>query len=438
MRHSKNPAKHFHSIPPTDGQSERTNQSLEQYLRLYCGSRQDDWAHWLPLAQYTHNSWPNATTKKVPFELILGFIPQAHQPDREATVPDINTRVSSIKEAREEAQAAISKTQEKMIKNSKFVEFKINDQVWLDGANIKRPYASKKLSPRRYGPFRVVAKISHVAYRLQLPSTWGIHNVFHAALLTPYKETPEHGPNFLEPPPEVIEGEEEWEVEQILGKRHFGRGRKLQYLVRWKGYSPAHDQWIDRHNLHANDLKSEYESRTPPRRSIRTPRRKPTDTIRTLRLQPPISYPPYLDPDIAQSPLLLPPTSRTRHPRPKTEIDAIRTLLGLPMSDASTTKPEISSPQVPLREPPPPHTSTRLHRTPTVDAAVFAGTTQHAPTQFAPVLTPNTGTPRLMLVPIGGTFILTEPPPHFQSQPPITTPDNTPPDPGPSSHGNAN
>ena len=70
------------------------------------------------------------------------------QPDREATVPDINTRVSSIKEAREEAQAAISKTQEKMIKNSKFVEFKINDQVWLDGANIKRPYASKKLSPR--------------------------------------------------------------------------------------------------------------------------------------------------------------------------------------------------------------------------------------------------------------------------------------------------
>jgi len=409
--------------PQTDGQSERTNQSLEQYLRLYCGSRQDDWAHWLPLAQYTHNSWPNATTKKAPFELILGFVPQAHQPDREATIPDISMRISNIKEAREEAQAAISKTQEKMIKNSKFVEFKINDQVWLDGANIKRPYASKKLSPRRYGPFRVVAKISHVAYRLQLPNSWGIHNVFHAALLTPYKETPEHGPNFLEPPPEVIEGEEEWEVEQILGKRHFGRGRKLQYLVRWKGYSPAHDQWINRHDLHANDLIAEYESRTPPRRSIRTPRRKPTDTIRTLRLQPPISHPPYLDPDIAQSPLLLPPTSRTRKTRPKAEIDAIRILLDLPMSDASTSESEVSSPQVPLRETTPAHTSTRvhIHRIPTVDAAIFAGTTQHAPTQFAPILTPGTGTPRLTLVPIGGTFISSEPPPHLQSQPPTAS-----------------
>src|SRR5712675_2317262 len=309
-----------------------------------------------------------------------------------------------------------------MIKNSKFVEFKINDQVWLDGANIKRPYASKKLSPRRYGPFRVVAKISHIAYCLQLPSSWGIHNVFHAALLTLYKETPEHGPNFLEPPPEVIEGEEEWEVEQILGKRHSGRGRKLQYLVRWKGYSPAHDQWIDRHDLHANDLIAEYESRTPPRRSIRTPRRKPTDSIRTLRLQPPVSYPPYLDPAIAQSPLLLPPTSRNPNPHPKAEIDTIRTLLDLPMSDASASAPEVSSP--------------RLHRTPTVDATIFAGTTQHAPTQFAPILTPGTGTPRLTLVPIGGTFVSSEPPPHLQSQSPVTTPPphDVPTDQGSSSH----
>jgi len=134
--------------PQTDGQSERTNQSLKQYLRLYCGSRQDNWVHWLPLAQYTHNSWPNLSTKKVPFELILGFTPQAHQPDRDADIPDINTWVSRIKEVREEAQVAITKTQQKMIKDSVFTEFKINDQVWLDGANIKRPYASKKLSPR--------------------------------------------------------------------------------------------------------------------------------------------------------------------------------------------------------------------------------------------------------------------------------------------------
>jgi len=63
--------------PQTDGQSERTNQSLEQYLRLYCGTHQKDWAAWLPLAQYTRNSWPNASTKKTPYELILGYTPLA-------------------------------------------------------------------------------------------------------------------------------------------------------------------------------------------------------------------------------------------------------------------------------------------------------------------------------------------------------------------------
>ena len=61
-----------------------------------------------------------------------------------------------------------------------------------------------------------------MAYKLEIPATWQIHDVFHASLLTPYKETVEHGKNFLEPPPDIIEGEEEWEVEQVLGKRYFG------------------------------------------------------------------------------------------------------------------------------------------------------------------------------------------------------------------------
>jgi hypothetical protein len=82
---------------------------------------------------------------------------------------------------------------------------------------------------------------------------WKIHNVFHTSLLTPYNETPAHGPNFLEPPPDLIKGELEWEVEQILGNRTYRK--KKQYLIQWKGYAPAHDSWQDelsqqpRHNL---------------------------------------------------------------------------------------------------------------------------------------------------------------------------------------------
>src|SRR5712672_1122149 len=150
-----------------------------------------------------------------------------------------------------------------MIKETKFKEFKIGQQVWLEGKNIKRPYDSPKLSPKRYGPFGVVAKISPVAYKLQIPATWQIHNVFHASLLTPYKETVEHSKNFLEPPPDVIEGEEEWEVEQILGKQIFGRSKKLQFLVRWKGYSLAHDQWVNREDMATDDLIRIFERENP-------------------------------------------------------------------------------------------------------------------------------------------------------------------------------
>ena len=139
----------------------------------------------------------------------------------------------------------------------------IGSKVWLEGTNLKLPSnMTPKLSPRRYGPFEVVSQISHVAYRLRLPPTWNIHDVFHASLLTPYKETEQHGPNFLEPPPEIIEGEPEWEVERILQERTFGRWKKKQYLVRWKGYSPAHDSWVSKDDIHAPELIREFHRRS--------------------------------------------------------------------------------------------------------------------------------------------------------------------------------
>src|SRR5712672_1566272 len=168
-----------------------------------------------------------------------------------------------INNAREQAQEALKQMQETMIKETKFKEFEIGQRVWLEGKNIKCPYDSPKLPPKRYGPFRAVAKISSMAYKLQIPATWQVHNVFHMSLLTPYKETVEHSKNFLEPPPNIIEGEEKWEVEQILGKWIFGCSKKLQFLVRWKGYSLAHDQWINREDMATDDLIRTYEQENP-------------------------------------------------------------------------------------------------------------------------------------------------------------------------------
>src|SRR6266851_8136053 len=140
--------------------------------------------------------------------------------------------------------------------------YSIGEQVWLEGTNLKQIEGTPKLSPRQYRPFRVAAKVSHVAYRLELPETWSIHNVFHASLLTPYCETPEHGPNFLQPPPDIIDEEPEWEVERFIKECTFGRWKKKQYLVRWKGYSPVHDSWVNEEDMHAKELIMEFETRT--------------------------------------------------------------------------------------------------------------------------------------------------------------------------------
>jgi len=250
--------------PQTDGASERTNQSLEQYLRLFCGMQQNNWHAWLPLAQYTKNSWPSATTKKAPYDLLIGYTPKIHQPRRNTDIPAVEDRLTSIKEAREAAQEAQCKAQESWIKDRPcFKPFEVGTKVWLEGTNLKLPSTiTPKLSPRRYGPFEVVSQISHVAYKIRLPPTWKIHDVFHASLLTPYKETEQHGPNFIEPPPDIVEGEPEWEVEQILRERTFGRWKKKQYLVRWKDYSPAHDSWVDETDLHAPELIEEFQSQS--------------------------------------------------------------------------------------------------------------------------------------------------------------------------------
>jgi hypothetical protein len=91
-----------------------------------------------------------------------------------------------------------------------------------------------------------------VNFKLNLPSQWKIHDVFHAKLLHPYKETEEYGVNFQEPPPDLIEGEEEWEVDQIRDER-VQKGIK-QYLIHWKGYSDAHDSWEPVTHINAPDL----------------------------------------------------------------------------------------------------------------------------------------------------------------------------------------
>jgi len=223
--------------------------------------QQDNWHAWLPLAQYTKNSWPSATTKKTPYDLLIGYTPQVHQPTRKTAIPSLEQQLLSIKEARKATQEAQRKAQESWIKEKPcHSPFSVGSKVWLEGTNLRLPSnITPKLSPRRYRPFKVVSQVSKVAYRLRLPPSWKIHDIFHASLLTPYKETEQHGPNFLEPPPEILDGEPKWEVKKVLKERSFGCWKKKQYLVHWKEYFPAHDSWVNSEDFHALELLVDFQ-----------------------------------------------------------------------------------------------------------------------------------------------------------------------------------
>ena len=81
--------------------------------------------------------------------------------------------------------------------------------------------------------------------------------MFHTSLLSPYRENPVHGPNFPAPPPDLIAGEEEYEIEWIL--RHRGPLNRHSFLIRWKAYSAEEDSWVPEKELtHATDVLYEY------------------------------------------------------------------------------------------------------------------------------------------------------------------------------------
>jgi hypothetical protein len=95
-----------------------------------------------------------------------------------------------------------------------------------------------------------------VVYQLKLPLQWSIHPVFHASLLMPYIETNEHSANYTRPPPNMIEGEEQYEVEVI--QAHQRRNHKLQYLIKWKGYPESDNTWEPVKNVQAPLLTQKY------------------------------------------------------------------------------------------------------------------------------------------------------------------------------------
>jgi hypothetical protein len=158
---------------------------------------------------------------------------------------------------REQAIDAINQTAQ--TKQALTSQYKLGDQVWLEATHLKIRHQKTKHKPKQYGPFRIIKEISLVVYQLKLPVAWGIHDVFHTSLLSPYRKMTTHGPNFSQPPPELIDGKEEYQVEHIMGHRKTGQTKKLQYLVKWLGYPDSDNMWEPASQVHAPDLITQYQ-----------------------------------------------------------------------------------------------------------------------------------------------------------------------------------
>ena len=229
-----------------------------------------DWDNLLPYVEFQYNNHIHSMTQNIPFLLdtgqipCIGFKPDQHQ----SKVESVNEFKIRMEAALEEAKAALVKSKDDMAKyynrrRTPAPEYQPGDRVFLDASNIYTTRPSQKLSHRRLGPFPVVRKVGNGVYRLHLPPSMSrLHPVFNVVKLTLAPEDPILGRCPPPPPlPEIIDGEKEFIVEEILDSKIVNR--KLQYLIKWEGYGIEHNSWEPAGDVHAPERIADFHRRHP-------------------------------------------------------------------------------------------------------------------------------------------------------------------------------
>ncbi|SJL16561.1 uncharacterized protein ARMOST_20087 [Armillaria ostoyae] len=246
---TQNASTAFH--PQTDGQTERVNQEVEKYLRIFINYHQDDWADWLPLAEFAHNNRTHSATGRSPFMIMYGCNPRI-MPDSPRT-PNSKTPAASD----------FSKAMQKVHKET---------ETALEEAakRMKAQYDKHKRPAKEYKPGE--KKTGASAYKLKLPPHWKIHPCFNKKLLSPY--VPPAFPSQQlppPPPPELIDGEEEWEIEEILdsktrrvrAKRGQPAATVVDYFIKWVGHTREHNSRVTASEMaNAKEAIADYENKT--------------------------------------------------------------------------------------------------------------------------------------------------------------------------------
>ena len=252
----------FH--PQMDGQTERMNQELEQYLRFFVKHRQKDWPEWLAAAEFAVNNKVHMATKVSPFIANYGKeLRMGGDIRKKGKVESATEFMERMKKVHEEVGAALKKTQEEMKRyadrgRKETEKWKKGDRVLLSTKDLvfkERP--SRKLTERYVRSYAIEEVVSSNAVKLRLPNLMRIHPVVNVSQIVCYKEQVK-GQKKEEGKPIEVEGTEEWEVEKISNKKKI-RGVE-KYLIWWKGFMAEGDTWERRENLkNAEELIEEFE-----------------------------------------------------------------------------------------------------------------------------------------------------------------------------------
>lgn len=258
----------------TNGQSERVIQRLKEYFRLYINYHQDDWLDYLALAEFTYNNARHSSIGISPFKANYGYdfslelSPSLLERGRSSSGRDVHKLVNSIHDVHNRLLDCLKHSQELMKRNADKYralqpDIKVGSKVWLKTTHLTTNRPSKKLDYKFIGPFEVLEQVNELSFKLKLPHTMKVHDVFHVSLLELYVESTLADREVPKPPPVVIADEQghkhdEYVVEKVLAKRI--RNKKPYYLIHWQGYGIGDRSWEPIENLqNAQEVISEFE-----------------------------------------------------------------------------------------------------------------------------------------------------------------------------------
>ena len=260
--------------PEGDGQTERTNQTLEQYIRVYCNDQQENWSDLLPLAEFAYNNAPHATTRLSPFFANKGYHPNISvHPERDLASARAKDFVTDLDDIHHELRKHITEAQQcyqgpANKRQSPAPDFQVGQHAFVLAKFFHSTRLTKKFSEKYLGPFEIITKARTHSFTLRLPDTLRtVHPVFHISMLEP--ATPNVIPNRIQPPPPSVEvnGDTEYEMAAILdSKIDKRRTCKLLYLVRWSGYEGTDKEysWLPATELgHAPEPVTDYHTAYP-------------------------------------------------------------------------------------------------------------------------------------------------------------------------------